>query len=215
MNIDRDAAIAGIPSFVLRAALRQRVGAEWSGEALARELDADSSRLLPALHEGGWIEPRSRPDMWINTMQGNALAQAKARRVSRATAQRHLDALLDRARALKSDPRQLYRVERIALFGSFADADRADVGDVDVVIELTTKEPNWERHLTLEEAYRDREERDGRTFRSFIDRLLAPRQDPYRLLKGRSAFRTIFDEPADEPERADPAGDERGVSNEG
>ena len=43
------------------------------------------------------------------------LAQAKGRRVSRAAAQRHLDALLERVRLLKQDPHHLYRVHRLAL----------------------------------------------------------------------------------------------------
>jgi predicted nucleotidyltransferase len=182
----------------------------------------DAAEVLPFLQREGWIELRSRTDLWRNTMQGNALAQAKARRVSRAVAQRHLDALLQRVRALKSDGHHLYRVYRVALFGSFTDPTAAEVGDVDVVIELATKEPNWERHLALEEMYREAESARGRRFPSFLDRLVAPQLDPFKFLKGRSAvisihdareyegiplsaFKVIYEDPIDEPGRTSPS----------
>lgn len=211
-----------MPAFVLRHALRRRLGAEWSGEGLASELALDSGTLLSALHQEGWITPSPRPGAWTNTIQGNALAQAKARRVSRSVAQRHLDALMERVHTLKEDRSQLYRVYRVALFGSFADPNAKDVGDVDVVIELATKEPNWERHLALEDAYREAEDARGRNFRGFLDRLLAPRLDPLKFLKARSSvlsihdaseyeglpmstFTVIYEDPIDEPDRTIPA----------
>ena len=224
MKIDLKGSIAGIPAFVLRRALRARVGTEWSGKHLAAELDIqDAKKLMTGLQEGGWIEPRAGADTWINTMQGNALAQARGRRVSRAAAQRHLDALLERVRLLKSDPHHLYRVHRLALFGSFSDPTVDEVGDVDVVVELATKEPNWERHLELENAYREAEEAGGRRFATFLDRLLAPRLDPLKFLKARSpilsihdaaeyeaipraAFTEIYEDPIDEPSRTNPSG---------
>ena len=198
------------------------MGNEWSGKRLASDVGMDPTKLLSALYKDGWIEPTTRPDMWSNTMQGNALAQAKARRVSRVVAQRHLDALMERVRDLKKDPRSLYRVYRLALFGSFTDPNATDVGDVDVVIELATKEPNWERHLVLEDAYREGETARGRNFGGFLDRLLSPRLDPLKFLKARSAvlsihdaseyeglalsaFTVIYEDPIDEPDRK-PAG---------
>jgi len=116
----------------------------------------------------------------------------------------------------------VFRVHRVALFGSFADPTAADVGDVDVVIELATKEPDWERHLALEEVYREAEAARGRRFGSFFDRLVAPQVDPFKFLKGRSAvisihdareyagvplsaFKVIYEDPIDEPGRTRPS----------
>jgi predicted nucleotidyltransferase len=221
MKVDFTRPIAGLPAFSVRRALRDRVGRQWSGADLAADLRSDASYLLGELAHEGLIESGDAADVWSNTIKGNAFAQARARRVSRATAQRHLDAFLERVEALRSDPRFLYRVERVALFGSFVDPNQQDVGDVDLVAEYVTKEPNWDRHLELEERYREAEDARGRTFRGFIDRLLAPRIDPRRFLKGRSSvlsihdadeyeviplesFRVIYEDPADEPDRTQP-----------
>ena len=222
VKIERNSTIAGVPAFVLRKALRDRIGHEWHGARLADEVGASAAaQLLRALVEEGLVERLDGSDLWRATIKGNALAQAKARRISRAAAQRQLDAFLARVQELKADPHHLWRVHRVSLFGSFADPTAADVGDVDLVVELATKEPNWARHVKLEEAYRQRESKNGRRFPSFIDELISPRQDPIRFLKSRSAvlsihdstefeafprsiFSVIYEDPIDEPGRTHP-----------
>ncbi len=219
MKIERQLVIAGVPAFVLRKALRDRVGDEWSGSKLATDVGVTSPEvLLQALEQDGFIERRDRIDVWRLTIKGNALAHAKARRVSRGAAQRQLDEFLVRIQQLKTDPHHLWRVHRVSLFGSFADPASPEVGDVDLVVELATKEPNWARHTQLEETYRQRERERGRRFDTFFDELAAPRLDPIAFLKSRSAvlsihdarefealprtiFKTIYEDPIDEPTR--------------
>ncbi len=222
VKIDLKGAIAGAPAFLLRRALRARVGREWSGARLSSDVGvADAAQFLAALEHEGLIERSGEADTWTATIKGNALANARGRRVARATAQRHLDAFLERVKALREEPRFLWRVHRVALFGSFADPKVTEVGDVDLVVELAAKEPNWARHLELEERYRRAERARARRFASFFAELTAPRVDPLRYLKGRSsilsihdsleydafpmsAFTILYEDPIDEPNRTRP-----------
>lgn len=82
------------------------------------------------------------------TTHGHAAANASfARPVKRATAQRHLDALLERVEALNADPEAKATVEGVWLFGSFTDPQVDRVGDVDVILDVA---PRGDRPLLHE-----------------------------------------------------------------
>ncbi len=73
-----------------------------------------------------------RPRKLGDEVTGNGLAKARiGKPMPRQKAAQLLDELLDRAATVNADHDSLFSVERIELFGSFADPDRQEVGDVD------------------------------------------------------------------------------------
>jgi DNA-binding IclR family transcriptional regulator len=189
MRIDPKANIAGLPILRVRDALKKLAGREWSAERLQEALGADPSEivgLLEALRSEGFVEPSPGPDHWRTTSRGHAFALATARPVSRAAAQRHLDAFLARLLAVRDDARWLYRARRVYLFGSFLDPVIDVVGDVDLAIELIRKETDEEVHRQRERAYIQRQWDEGRIFRSFRQETMCPSEDVTRYLKHRS-----------------------------
>lgn len=101
-----------------------------------RTSDWDPASLVAALEAAGLIErvEVGRGDVWWRpTLNGNRLAKARiGKPIPRAKAQTSLDALLDRVNEVNADQYELFRVETVEVFGSFNDASRETVGDVDV-----------------------------------------------------------------------------------
>ncbi len=126
---------------------------------LARELrltkrQSDIEAVVPggaatlrALQAEGYLrldELRSSPGdpWWGNTVAGNALAQASfSRPIARATAERLLGEVLDRARRWNADPRPLVDIDEIVVFGSYLDASAQALGDLDLAVVLSSRLP--------------------------------------------------------------------------
>lgn len=143
MLIDKNQTIADVPIAQVRNALRRlTLRDNVYPSAFARHAKLDDGRaqqVVDALVADGRLENGS-PDRdgdlayaWTTT--GYALASASAgRRFKRATAQRALDGLLQRAAALNADPLARSGVDKIVLFGSFLDPAAAEVSAVDLAI---------------------------------------------------------------------------------
>jgi len=90
--------------------------------------------------------PGQPPGTWRNTMAGNALANATAAApISRADADRVLNAFLIRVGIVNDAKTSLYRVGKVVVFGSYlGNQDR--VGDIDLAIRLDRRPefaPRW------------------------------------------------------------------------
>src|SRR5258708_31883736 len=85
---------------------------------------------------------------WITTVQGNALAQASfGRPISRATAERHLVQVIERAVTYNADPSHLLTVKEIAAFGSYLDPDADRLGDLDIAVNIPRRETDGGRYV--------------------------------------------------------------------
>lgn len=143
MLIDKNDSIGGVPIVLVRDALRRlthRDDVYVAALAHYGKLDLDLAQsVIDALVEQGRLEA-GQPDRdgdlaYAWTIQGYALANASAgKRFKRATAQRALEELLQRAEALNANPLARFGVDKIVLFGSFLDPDAAEVSDVDLAI---------------------------------------------------------------------------------
>lgn len=157
MLITRDGEIAGLPAVKARDLMRMiRHYAVSLGE-LAGLLDASTTQariLVARLEQEGYVrrvEPgagrnliythdevrsgRQPEDLayWETTVKGIALAKARiGRPMPRQKARELLEGLIARAVAVNADGRSLFTIERVEVFGSFADPERDEVGDVDV-----------------------------------------------------------------------------------
>jgi hypothetical protein len=167
---------------------------DWSASRLQDVLGADPAEigvLLESLVNDGLIEPAERPEFWRTTADGSAFATATARPISRAAAQRHVDAFLARLTTVRDDDRWLYKARRVHLFGRFLDPTVDPVGAVDFAVELVRKEADEAVHRQREHAYIQRQWDNGRIFRSFHQERMCPSADVLKYLKGRSWILTL------------------------
>jgi predicted nucleotidyltransferase len=112
------------------------------------------------------------------------LANAKMlKRINRSKADFYVAELLRRADEINANHELLYRVKRITAFGSYI-SDAADLGDIDIAVELEFKLPSEQRA----EANKARAEASGRLNLSLLDRLSFGESEVKRLLRGRNRY---------------------------
>lgn len=201
MLIQREQEILGVDAVELRDFLR-KLETYPATMAVLHERSGSLGADLPArLAEAGYIEITTasvgydlhpsevdvaRPEVWWTSVKGTQLSKARiGKPIPRAKAERLLTELIARAIEINNDTEALYWIETIELFGSLADPGRTTVGDVDVrVLAMPRHAP--EEQLSRESDCADRAAGQGRTFRSFIDRLCFARQDLQTRLRNRS-----------------------------
>src|SRR5207245_320136 len=92
----------------------------------------------------------SREEVWNLTQAGITLSAATAAApVTRATAERALAQFLDRVRRVDQDPYFLAKVTRLVLFGSMLRPEVQRLSDVDLAVELSPKEADFDRSRVL------------------------------------------------------------------
>jgi predicted nucleotidyltransferase/predicted RNA binding protein YcfA (HicA-like mRNA interferase family) len=188
MRIDPVDEIAGVGIVAVRDFLRATLDSGFTGEYLAERLELSedhADRLLKELRDRGLVAQHQRGShtFWETTQDGTTLALASAAKpVRRATAERHLAALLDRVRQINADPDLLYWVTRVVLFGSLLDPDRTAVNDVDVAIEVTPRLAGEEQFEAML-AYAEAAEAAGRNFSNYSEYLGWAELDIFHRLK--------------------------------
>lgn len=199
MRIDSKGTIAGRPSLEMRELMRYGRGGMWPLEFVAERLgvsDAEAQRVIDELSHAGYVElDESFPsrDRWVNTVKGNALAQATAAKpVRRATAKKNVIEFLDRVHRVNEDEYFLYKVTRVVVFGSYI-TDQERLNDVDLGVELKPKcldrELHWEREQTrIKQALIE-----GRVFQNIVARLTWPTREIFLFLKSRSRTLSLHD----------------------
>jgi predicted nucleotidyltransferase len=197
MHIDPKGTIAGKPAVLVRSFLRKlRVRGSWDLAALekAASLEPGSGRsLLHALSSAGLVERVDR-GRWEITQAGQTLSSATAAKpISRTTAEKALDAFLERVAQVNRDARFLGRVSRVVLFGSLLREDVDRLSDVDLAVEVVPK--IVDRELLAAENRRRVETmaRAGHIFRDIFDVHLHWYREVYRFLKARSRVISLAD----------------------
>jgi predicted nucleotidyltransferase len=174
--------------------------AGWLGETDPAKVDAIISKLV----QDGYLEPTNERGMgisigeqpwWRNTIRGNALSLASAAPpLTRPVADRHVAALVDRARAMNESQEYLYWVESVAVFGSYLDSSVERLGDVDVAFQLSPRSEGEEFH----ERCRERSAKSGRNFSTYLDFLVWPQTEVLMRLKNRSRVISLHDAKTDD-----------------
>lgn len=135
--------ICGVPAFELREAFK-RLTYGWDASVLAHHLkvtEGEAEEILRRLAAEGFIEadPEFAEPYVRLTLKGGALAAASALRpIRRRKAEELLAEVVERAREINADPRELFQVSRLWVFGSYLTAAE-DLGDVDVAFELARR----------------------------------------------------------------------------
>jgi predicted nucleotidyltransferase len=175
-------------------AFRQSAGlAEHAVDVLHVD-EAAAAQTLERFAEAGYLEIAERDrhgSWWLTTVRGNALASASfAKPITRATAQRHLDGLLERVRTYNADRSKPYTVARVTVFGSYLDKSQDRLGDLDLAIQVVRRGSNDEylkrRDAVIATA--------NRNFGSYLERLVWPLRELVLYLKDRKPAINITDE---------------------
>ena len=195
MKVEKNRTIGGAPLIKVRDLLRYMgAGRGGSGRVMTRKGIADRVGFDIAcelVREGLLAVCKDRQDRepWYEgTDAAVRLANAlMIKRITRAETDHYVAELLQRADDINANPDLLYRVKRITAFGSYI-TDAADLGDIDIAVELENKVPAGQRS----EANRARAAASGRKNLSWNDQLTFGECEVERLLKGRNPYVSLI-----------------------
>jgi hypothetical protein len=190
--------IAGRPAKDIRKLLREirhlQVSSGYARDVIRCSMD-EAKHVVSALEREGYLSRTGRHeghDLYETTLKGNQLAGAKLRPISRATANRTLQAFVRRVRAVNSDPEYLETITGVIVFGSFLSPSE-ELGDVDVGIELERKPMGDEVFMQLAEARTQLAQERGRQFRNLTEWVTWPTTEIWLFLKSRARQLSIHD----------------------
>jgi hypothetical protein len=152
MRIERDQLIAGLPARDIRRFMREAAGFIIRVRTVTEVLGCSERRaleLLENLQNEGLIA--ATENFWEATARGHALAMAPAAPpLRRATAERLIEQVVERAGEINREDRLAYRVHWLALFGSFlAGVERPN--DVDIACSLKARFDGEEERVLEDE----------------------------------------------------------------
>jgi predicted nucleotidyltransferase len=197
MRIDPKDTIGGLPALVVRKTLRHlRDWPHWklgNLEAAAALPPGTGHALLKALRAEALIEADGT-GAWTLTQAGQTFSSATAaKRVTRATAEKALAQFLDRVTEVNQNPYFLARATRVVLFGSMLKPQVERLSDVDLAVELSQKETDFER-ARLKNRQRAEELSDqGHRFRFYLELEGCWYFETFHFLKGRSRVIALAD----------------------
>jgi predicted nucleotidyltransferase len=191
MQIDSRRTIGEVPILQVRRFFRQVVSHHqdsFNRQWLLRELrvSADQGdRVLEDLKRQGYISPgpsrHEDVEYQITELAHELVRASAAKRISRMTAQDALEGLMSSVKEVNANPKYLYSVRSVVLFGSYLNGSER-LGDVDVAIELSSRidDPNKRADAHLRYA-----QESGRQFGNFTDQLYWAEAEIYQVLKAR------------------------------
>lgn len=128
--------VAGLPMLIVRDCLKKTRGAvsrEYIADILTDQFNTNG--LIKELLARGWIE-QVDDNLFANTVEGNAVAQAKKLKpISRKNADELLRGVVDAVDEINSSSLYAYKISKLAVFGSYL-SDCEDLGDLDLAYEL-------------------------------------------------------------------------------
>ena len=191
MRILKTDVLCGLPAPTARAVMRALVTAAPSVSLTPWITGLRGLETLLALEAEGYIRRARERDgetWWVATVKGNALGGASFRQpISRSTAERLLDGVIDRARNYNSDPRHLLEISEVLVFGSYLDTSAERLGDLDIGATLRPR-GQWDSSSEqFAELLLDYAAASGRRSGSFLDRLDWAYREAYSNLRGSSA----------------------------
>ena len=198
MILRPDQVIVGRPAKDIRKFMREIVHLHVSCEYAQHILGCpkeEARQVMSTLEKVGYLSRAGRHeghDLYETTLNGNQLAGANLRPISRTTAEKTLQAFMQRIRAVNSDPDYLETITGVIVFGSFLSASE-ELGDVDVGIQLERKAMGDEVFMQRAEARRKLAQERGRQFRNLSEWVTWPSREIWLFLKSRARQLSIHD----------------------
>jgi len=191
MKVDKNRTIGGAPLIKVRDLLRYMgAGRGGSGRTMTRKGIAERVGFDIAdelVREGLLaVSEKERDGKRCYGLTGASVRLANAKmikRIDRAKADLYVAELLQRADDINANPDLLYRVKRITAFGGYI-TDAADLGDIDIAVELECKVPPEQRV----KANQARAKAPGRKSLSFFEKDTFGEREVDLLLKGRNPY---------------------------
>ena len=173
MHVDAKGTVGRYPVLLVRTTLRHlRSRPQWGLaelETAAGLAPGNGRALVRALRAAGLIEAADR-GIWTMTQAGVTFSAATAaQQVTRSTAERTLSEFLERVTEVNQNPYFLAKVTRVVLFGSMLKPEVERLSDVDVAVELTRKEPGFERAPGQNRQRAEELANKGRRFRNVLE----------------------------------------------
>jgi predicted nucleotidyltransferase len=200
MRIDPSGGIGGFPVLFVRKVVRRLNNRlSWDAEAVQEigGIDAhQAGELIKALRKAGLARANrsGARRTWMTTPLAQSFGAASAAKpITRQTAERALDDLLDRVMFVNRRSYFLAKVTKVVVFGSFLRHEVDRLGDVDVAVELKPKEPDPERLRKATQRRVAELTRLGRRFGGFLEREAWWNIEAFRFLKGRSRAISLHD----------------------
>jgi predicted nucleotidyltransferase len=100
---------------------------------------------------------------------------------------------LERVTQVNQNPYFLAKVTRVVLFGSMLKPEVERLSDVDVAVELTRKEPDFERAQEQNQQRAEELANHGRRFQNVLEWECCWYWEAFRFLKGRSRVIALAD----------------------
>lgn len=189
--------IGQYPALQVRKTLRHLRSRLWWGMAeleTAAGLTPGSGRALgKALRSEGLIEAAGR-GAWKITQSGLTLCSATAaKRITRATAEKALQQFLARVERVNFDPYFLGKVTRVVLFGSMLKPEVARLSDVDVAVEVVSKDADFDHARATNYERLEKLAAQGYRFRNLLEREGCWYWEVFGFLKGHSRVIALAD----------------------
>jgi predicted nucleotidyltransferase len=203
MRIDPKGTIGQYPALLVRRILRRlRSRLCWGLaelEAAAGLTPGDGRALLKVLRSEGLIEAAGRA-AWEVSQAGRTLTSATAaKRITRATAEKALQQFLGRMERVNNDPYFLGKVTRVVLFGSMLKPEAERLSDVDVAVELASREADCDRARVKNYERVEKMAAEGHRFRNFLEQEGCWYWEVFGFLKGRSRVIALADYATEQP----------------
>lgn len=197
MNINPRDKICNISIIKVRDFLKKYSNDEiWFKSTISYDLKISakqSAEVIKELSKLGYIESAGRfkeKEVWKKTLMGSTFSLASAAKpVLRSTAQKHLSLLLKRVEEVNNEPKYLFKVSKVVLFGSYL-TDAEKVSDIDIAIKTEWKaehskvKGNNKVEVSLKHA--EKAENKGRHFSTYFDYLAWPEYEVRLYLKSKS-----------------------------
>jgi hypothetical protein len=201
MRLSRGDQIAGIPAADARELMRRFDDAA-PETMIGSWIDIGSrtgAEVARAFEDAGYLEfheiDRDGVTWWKSTTDGSALAQASFNRpIKRATAERLLAGVIDRAKIFNIDASHLIDITELVVFGSYLDPGVQRLGDLDVGVAFrsrisATTAPADQREILLGYA-----RASGRPISNLFEALSWPEKEALMILRNGSAAIKLTDE---------------------
>lgn len=192
MHLDTKISIAGQPAIKVRDFLRKAEDGLWNASYAGDYFKIsrnDAQALIDELAEKELItQNRIRNDeYWTVTQDGIRFALATATKaILRPNAEKILQAFLERVEQVNKDDYFLYRVTQVAIFGSYLNVQADRINDIDLLVQITPKIRDAEKHWQMSSGQIVEAEKRGRRFSNLTDRLGWAENEVWMLLKSRS-----------------------------
>jgi hypothetical protein len=197
MRLRRGDEVVGLPGADARKLMR-RFGDAQPESRIGSWIDIGSRtgrEVALAFADAGYLRAAHVHDgetYWETTIKGNALAQASfGRPITRATAERHLTGVIDRAKIFNADGSHLIDIAELVVFGSYLDTDVHHLGDLDLGVSFRSRIPETTATVDPSEILLNYANASGRRFNTLLDALFWPEKEALLVLGNRSAFINI------------------------